>query len=96
MALSSDTAGVTKLLLEDVKRKRQEASALYRMEKKCDIAMAALYLASDAVNGTTLVVDGGIWLSTPRHMSKEEVKRLSKLVEKRSSDAPVGVPNSKL
>lgn len=43
-----DTAGVTKLLPDDVKRKSREASALYRMGKKWDIAMAALYLASDA------------------------------------------------
>ncbi|KAL7610955.1 hypothetical protein Lser_V15G13524 [Lactuca serriola] len=94
-----DTAGVTKLLPEDVRRKKQEASALYRMGKKWDIAMAALYLASNAgnyVNGTTLVVDGGIWLSKPRDLPKEAVRQLSKVVEKRSRDAPVGVPKSKL
>ncbi|XP_024973575.1 peroxisomal 2,4-dienoyl-CoA reductase-like [Cynara cardunculus var. scolymus] len=93
------TAGVTKLLPDDVQRKSREASALYRMGKKWDIAMAALYLASDAgnfVNGTTLVVDGGIWLSKPRHMSKEDVKQVSKAVEKISRDAPVGVPKSNL
>ncbi|KAI3664924.1 hypothetical protein L6452_43536 [Arctium lappa] len=94
-----DTAGVTKLLPDDVKRKSREASALYRMGKKWDIAMAALYLASDAgnfVNGTTLVVDGGIWLSNPRHMSKEAVKQVSKEAEKRSRNAPVGVAKSNL
>lgn len=94
-----DTAGVTKLVPDDVKRKSTEASALYRMGKKWDIAMAALYLASDAgnfVNGMTLVVDGGIWLSKPRHMSKEAVKQVSKVAEKRSREAPVGVPKSNL
>lgn len=55
-----------------------------------------LLFEGNYVNGMTLVVDGGIWLDSPRHMSKEEVKQLSKTVEKRSRDAPVGVPKSKL
>uniref|UniRef100_UPI001CB8FC0B peroxisomal 2,4-dienoyl-CoA reductase [(3E)-enoyl-CoA-producing]-like n=1 Tax=Erigeron canadensis TaxID=72917 RepID=UPI001CB8FC0B len=94
-----DTTGASKLITEEVNLKKQQDSALYRMGEKWDIAMAALYLASDAgkyVNGVTLVVDGGIWLSSPRHMSKDEVKQLSKTVEKRSRDAPVGVPKSNL
>ncbi|XP_071703544.1 peroxisomal 2,4-dienoyl-CoA reductase [(3E)-enoyl-CoA-producing]-like [Rutidosis leptorrhynchoides] len=94
-----DTTGVAKLITKEVTLKRQKDSAQYRMGKKWDIAMAALYLASDAgnyVNGMTMVVDGGIWLNSPRHMSKEEVKQLSKTVEKRSRDAPVGVPKSNL
>ncbi|KAJ9564877.1 hypothetical protein OSB04_000843 [Centaurea solstitialis] len=94
-----DTTGVAKLLPDDVKRKSEEASSLYRMGKKWDIAMAALYLASDAgnyVNGTTLVVDGGLWLNKPRYMSKEAVKQVSKAAEKISRDAPVGVPKSNL
>ncbi|PPD75274.1 hypothetical protein GOBAR_DD27804 [Gossypium barbadense] len=48
------------------------------------------------VNGTTLVVDGGLWLSQPRHIAKEGVKKLSRDIEKRSRDKPVGVPTSKL
>ena len=48
------------------------------------------------VNGTTLVVDGGLWLSRPRPLPKEAVKQLSRTVEKRSRAAPVGVPTSKL
>ncbi|KAI3830751.1 hypothetical protein MKX03_000711, partial [Papaver bracteatum] len=48
------------------------------------------------INGMTLVVDGGNWLSRPRHISKEAVKELSRVVERRSrSDAPApasGVP----
>ncbi|KAJ6764519.1 PEROXISOMAL 24-DIENOYL-COA REDUCTASE [Salix koriyanagi] len=61
--------------------------------------MAAVYIASDAgkyINGTTLVVDGGEWLSKPRHFPKDAVKQLSRVVEKRSRHAPVGVPQSKL
>lgn len=48
------------------------------------------------INGTTIVVDGGLWLSRPRHLPKEAVKQLSRTVEKRSRAAPVGVPHSKL
>ncbi|KAL4312966.1 hypothetical protein GQ457_01G036260 [Hibiscus cannabinus] len=93
-----DTAGLTKLapreILNQVKRE-----PLYKFGEKWDIAMAALYLASDAgkfVNGTILVVDGGQWLSKPRLMSKEDVKKLSKREETRSRVAPAGLPNSKL
>ncbi|KAK8631245.1 hypothetical protein V6N13_080000 [Hibiscus sabdariffa] len=93
-----DTAGLTKLapreILNQVKRK-----PLYKFGEKWDVAMAALYLASDAgkfVNGTILVVDGGQWLSKPRLMSKEDVKKLSKREETRSRVAPAGLPKSKL
>ena len=48
------------------------------------------------MNGTTLAVDGGLWLSRPRHLPKEAVKQLSRVVEKRSRGVPVGVPKSKL
>lgn len=48
------------------------------------------------VNGTTLIVDGGLWLSRPRHLPKDAVKQLSRTVEKRSRDKPIGVPKSKL
>lgn len=55
-----------------------------------------LVLTGKYVNGTTLVVDGGLWLSSPRHLSKEAVKNLSREVEKKSRASPVGLPNSKL
>ncbi|XP_047335529.1 peroxisomal 2,4-dienoyl-CoA reductase [(3E)-enoyl-CoA-producing]-like [Impatiens glandulifera] len=61
---------------------------LFKLGEKWDIAMAALYLASNAgkyVNGTTLVVDGGLWLSRPRYLPKDVVKQFS-----------TGLPNSKL
>jgi len=48
------------------------------------------------INGTTLIVDGGLWLSRPRHLPKDEVGQVSRAVEKKSRNAPAGVPSSKL
>lgn len=48
------------------------------------------------VNGTTMIVDGGLWLSKPRHLPKEVVTQVSRSVERRSRDASVGIPKSKL
>lgn len=94
-----DTAGLSKLAPEDVVRKAKEHEPLFKLGEKWDIAMAAVYLASNAgkyINGTTLTVDGGLWLSKPRHLSKEAVKQLSRAVERRSRKILVGVPKSKL
>ncbi|XP_059666716.1 peroxisomal 2,4-dienoyl-CoA reductase [(3E)-enoyl-CoA-producing]-like [Cornus florida] len=94
-----DTAGMRKLGPEEMDSKARDYMPLYKLGEKWDIAMAALYLASDAgkyINGTTMIVDGGLWLSRPRHLPKEAVKQLSRAVEKKSRDAPVGVPTSKL
>jgi peroxisomal 2,4-dienoyl-CoA reductase len=52
--------------------------------------------AGKYVNGTTMVVDGGLWLSRPRHVSKEEVKDLSRVIEQKVRASGVGVPSSKL
>ncbi|KAJ8455658.1 hypothetical protein OPV22_028767 [Ensete ventricosum] len=95
----ADTPGMRKLAPGEMQSKSREYRPLYKLGERWDIAMAALYLASDAgkyINGTTMVVDGGLWLSHPRHIGKEEVKKLSKVVEMKSRKSPVGFPVSKL
>ncbi|KAK8449615.1 hypothetical protein SEVIR_7G246900v4 [Setaria viridis] len=94
-----DTPGMRKLAPEEMSKGRREMTPLFKLGEKWDIAMAALYLGSDAgkyVNGATIVVDGGLWLSRPRHIPKEEVKALSKVVERKVRTSGVGVPSSKL
>lgn len=81
------TPGLRKLAPAEMKTKLRESMPLYRVGERWDIAMAALYLTSDAgkyVNGTTLIVDGGLWLSRPRHIPKEDVKELSRVIEKKT------------
>ncbi|XP_040986960.1 peroxisomal 2,4-dienoyl-CoA reductase [(3E)-enoyl-CoA-producing] [Juglans microcarpa x Juglans regia] len=94
-----DTPGMSKLAPEEINSKARDYMPLYKLGEKWDIAMAALYLASDAgkyVNGTTIPVDGGLWLTKPRHLPKEAVRQLSRAVESRSREKPVGPPTSKL
>lgn len=84
-----DTPGMRKLVPEEMTSKARDYMPLYKLGEKWDIAMAAVYLASDAgkyVNGSILPVDGGLWLSRPRHLPKDEVKQLSRVVEKKARD----------
>lgn len=95
----SDTPGMNKLAPDEISNKTREDKPLFKLGEKWDIAMAALYLASDAgkyINGHTMIVDGGLWLSQPRSLPKEAVRQVSRSVEKRSRNAPVGIPKSKL
>ena len=43
-----DTAGMSKLAPEEINDKARELMPLYKLGEKWDIAMAALYLSSDA------------------------------------------------
>lgn len=43
-----------------------------------------------------MVVDGGLWLSRPRHLPKDAVKQLGRAVERRSRATPIGIPKSNL
>uniref|UniRef100_I3T5U2 2,4-dienoyl-CoA reductase [(3E)-enoyl-CoA-producing] n=1 Tax=Lotus japonicus TaxID=34305 RepID=I3T5U2_LOTJA len=73
----SGTPGMSKLAPDEINNKSKDYMPLYKGGEKWDIAMAALFLVSDAgkyINGDTLIVDGGLWLSRPRHLPKEAVK----------------------
>ncbi|XP_051128462.1 peroxisomal 2,4-dienoyl-CoA reductase [(3E)-enoyl-CoA-producing]-like [Andrographis paniculata] len=92
----AETAGMSKLLPEEIANTINDVFPLIKVGEKWDIAMAAVYLASDAgkyVNGNTMIVDGGMWLSQPRWLPKDDVKLLSRAVEKRSRLTPAGAPS---
>lgn len=61
-----DTEGMSRLLPEQVKERVRRRIPLGRFGRIRDIEHAAVFLCSDAasfINGTVLVVDGGLWLS---------------------------------
>jgi peroxisomal 2,4-dienoyl-CoA reductase len=61
-----DTEGMARLLPEQVKERVRRRIPLGRFGRIRDIEHAAVFLCSDAasfINGTVLVVDGGLWLS---------------------------------
>ena len=60
------TEGVRRLLSEELRQRAIDANPLKRLGTIGDIAHAALFLCSDGatyINGATLVVDGGQWLT---------------------------------
>jgi 2,4-dienoyl-CoA reductase [(3E)-enoyl-CoA-producing], peroxisomal len=64
-----DTEGMRRLLPEPLKEKLTKRIPLQRFGRIADIENAALFLCSDAasyINGVTLVVDGGQWLTGTR------------------------------
>ncbi|KAK8941614.1 Peroxisomal 2,4-dienoyl-CoA reductase [Platanthera guangdongensis] len=85
------TPGMQKLAPDVMMSKTLDYVPHYRVGEKWDIAMAVIYLSSDAgkyINGATVVVDGGYWLSKPRKISKEQVKHFSRFIEEKSRSSP--------
>ena len=61
-----DTEGMSRLVPEPIKEKLKKRIPLQRFGRIRDIENAAVFLCSDAanyINGVTLVVDGGHWLT---------------------------------
>ncbi len=66
----ADTEGVRRLLDEAAKQRAEKTTPLQRLGLIEDVTDAALFLCSEAasfVTGVTLVVDGGLWLTSSRH-----------------------------
>jgi peroxisomal 2,4-dienoyl-CoA reductase len=64
-----DTEGMKRLVPEPVKERLLKKIPLQRFGRIADIEKAAVFLCSDAasfINGVTLVVDGGHWLTGTR------------------------------
>ena len=87
-----------KLAPEEILNDARFKQPLYRMGEKQYIAMTAVYLASNAgnfVNGATLIIDGGLWLSHSRKASREAIQAISRVVERRSRET-INAPKSRL
>lgn len=69
---------------------------LFHIYAKFYMQPCSLHFEGKYVNGTTMVVDGGLWLSRPRYIAKEDVRKLSRVVEKKSRNSAVIIPTSKL
>jgi peroxisomal 2,4-dienoyl-CoA reductase len=64
-----DTEGMKRLVPEPIKERLRKGIPLGRFGRIADIEKAAVFLCSDAasfINGVTLVVDGGHWLTGTR------------------------------
>ncbi|KAF4365670.1 hypothetical protein F8388_007503, partial [Cannabis sativa] len=85
----ADTPKMNELIpKQEMETKTSDYLPVTKFGETWDVAMAALYLVSDAgkhINGANMVVDGGLWLSRPPHLPKEFVKQLSRAVEKKKS-----------
>ena len=66
----ADTEGVRRLLDDAAKQRAEKTTPLQRLGLVEDVSNAALFLCSRAasyITGVTLVVDGGLWLTSSRH-----------------------------
>ena len=67
----ADTEGVRRLLDDAAKQRAENTTPLQRLGLIEDVSDAALFLCSKAasfITGVTLVVDGGLWLTSSRHV----------------------------
>ena len=67
----ADTEGVRRLLDDAAKQRAENTTPLQRFGLIEDVSDAALFLCSKAasfITGVTLVVDGGLWLTSSRHV----------------------------
>ncbi|KAI5061029.1 hypothetical protein GOP47_0023534 [Adiantum capillus-veneris] len=92
-----NTAGALKLGVSNTAERPDLAAKIPigRLGTTWDIAMAAVFLASNAgswISGETLVVDGGHWLYKPASISRKDVVMASRSVEQKSRDT--GIPDS--
>lgn len=93
------TAGMDKLAAGVSEEVLSREVPLRRFGRTLDIALTAVFLASDAatyVTGETIVVDGGSWLFKPQLASRETIRSFSRATEKKQKQAPVGVLKAKL
>jgi len=92
----AETTGMSKLAGGlSAKDHAQRTIPMQRWGLKLDIALAAVYLNSQAANwitGDTLIVDGGSVLYRPPVAPREAVRKFSRAAE--SSSKQVGLPSS--
>ena len=73
-----DTEGMKRLAPGDFSAKIADTIPLKRLGKIEDVAMGAVFLASEAaswITGETLVIDGGQWLAKPSFIPREFLKK---------------------
>ena len=69
-----DTEGMKRLLPAPLKEKLRQRIPAGRLGRVADVAACAVFLCSDAasfINGTTVVIDGGHWLSANRLLGQD-------------------------
>ncbi|KAH7307005.1 hypothetical protein KP509_22G041700 [Ceratopteris richardii] len=82
-----DTPGMEKLAPEDAGMDQAKRET---WGEKWDIALTAVFLASDAgrhINGTVLAVDNGAWLKKPAPVPRDVIRAVSRTVEMRSRNS---------
>ena len=90
----ANTAGMDKLGAGFDPAELEATIPVRRWGTTLDIALGAVFLASDAgtfVSGEVLVMDGGSWLWKPALAGREMIRGFSRSTEKKQKKAPVGI-----